>query len=179
MAEQEELLVDRIETPIGVSIVITNAAGVLRMHSWDDADDPWRDRCRRHLGDVELADGGDRFGHLAALARYFDGEIAALGALPVKFTGTAFQEQVWTALRSIPAGTTVSYGTVAKRIGRPQALRAVGLANGRNPVGLVVPCHRVVGADGSLTGFGGGLPRKRWLLAHEARHSKFHLEASA
>jgi methylated-DNA-[protein]-cysteine S-methyltransferase len=98
----------------------------------------------------------------------------------VVFGGTPFQNRVWSALRTIPCGTTVSYGTLAKRIRQPKAVRAVGLANGSNPIGVVVPCHRVIGSDGSLTGHGGGLPRKHWLLAHEAKHtSSFRLEATA
>jgi methylated-DNA-[protein]-cysteine S-methyltransferase len=97
------------------------------------------------------------------------GHTAVLDSLEVETAGTPFQRTVWHALREIPAGATMSYGALAKRIGRPSAVRAVGLANGANPIGIVVPCHRVVGADGSLTGYGGGLERKRWLLAHEAR----------
>jgi methylated-DNA-[protein]-cysteine S-methyltransferase len=102
-----------------------------------------------------------------ALQRYFDGDIHALDDLPVELNGTAFQKGVWTALRRIPAGTTISYSTLAKRIGQRTAVRAVGAANGANPVAIVVPCHRVIGSDGSLTGYGGGLETKRWLLAHE------------
>jgi methylated-DNA-[protein]-cysteine S-methyltransferase len=104
------------------------------------------------------------------LAAYMDGELAALDSLAVSTGGTTFQKQVWRALREIPTGTTTSYGELAKRIGRPSAVRAVGLANGANPIGIVVPCHRVIGANGSLTGYAGGLQRKRWLIAHEARH---------
>jgi methylated-DNA-[protein]-cysteine S-methyltransferase len=81
--------------------------------------------------------------------------------------GTDFQRAVWKALCTVPCGQTLSYGALARRIGRPKAVRAVGLANGANPIGIVVPCHRVIGADGTLTGYGGGLDRKRWLLAHE------------
>jgi methylated-DNA-[protein]-cysteine S-methyltransferase len=103
-----------------------------------------------------------------ALRRYFAGELAAIDDLPVKTAGTAFQREVWRALREIECGTTVSYAKLAERIGRPTAVRAVGLANGANPIGVVVPCHRVIGADGSLTGYGGGMERKRWLLRHEA-----------
>ena len=95
----------------------------------------------------------------------------ALTDLPVVTNGTDFQRTVWDALRRIPIGHTVSYGALALRIGRPKATRAVGLANGANPVPIIVPCHRVIGANGSLTGFGGGLDRKRWLLTHEARTS--------
>ena len=102
------------------------------------------------------------------LAGYFDGTLTSFD-VPLALHGSAFALQVWTALRSIPYGTTISYGGLADRIGRPSAARAVGLANGRNPVSIIVPCHRVVGADGSLTGYGGGMERKRYLLDLERR----------
>jgi methylated-DNA-[protein]-cysteine S-methyltransferase len=105
------------------------------------------------------------------IRRYFAGELAAIDSLPVKTAGTAFQREVWRGLREIDCGTTISYATLAERIGRPAAVRAVGLANGANPVGIIVPCHRVIGANGSLTGYGGGIERKRWLLKHEAKDS--------
>jgi methylated-DNA-[protein]-cysteine S-methyltransferase len=105
---------------------------------------------------------------VAALRAYFAGDTTALDAIAVDpLGGTPFQRRVWNALRSIPAGETVSYRTIATRIRAPKAVRAVGAANGANPVPIVLPCHRVIGADGSLTGYGGGLPRKRWLLRHE------------
>lgn len=107
-----------------------------------------------------------------ALASYFAGDVHAFDALDVDPRGTAFQRRVWLALRSIPPGAPISYGELATRVGRPAASRAVGAANGRNPIPLVLPCHRVIGANGSLTGFGGGLPRKAWLLEHEARQGK-------
>jgi methylated-DNA-[protein]-cysteine S-methyltransferase len=111
----------------------------------------------------------DVLAHAAAqLAEYFAGERRAFD-LPLAPRGTAFQEHVWRALQDIPFGETRSYGEQARAIGRPAASRAVGAANGRNPIAIIVPCHRVIGADGSLTGFGGGLPAKRWLLDHEAR----------
>jgi methylated-DNA-[protein]-cysteine S-methyltransferase len=100
------------------------------------------------------------------LAEYFAGERRAF-ALPLSLAGTPFQREVWRALTEIPYGETVSYGELARRIGNPRGQRAVGLANNRNPVSIIVPCHRVIGADGSMTGYGGGLERKRWLLAHE------------
>ena len=106
---------------------------------------------------------GRRLGPAGLSRRRLD----ALDTLPVDAGGTPFQREVWTALRAIPAGTTWSYKRLADRIARPAAVRAVGLANGANPLGIVVPCHRVIGADGSLTGYGGGLARKRWLLEHE------------
>ena len=103
----------------------------------------------------------------AVLSRYFSGECAALESIGVELNGTGFQKKVWQALRRIPSGSTISYAELARRIGEPSAVRAVGAANGANPVALVVPCHRVIGSDGSLTGYGGGLERKRWLLVHE------------
>lgn len=106
----------------------------------------------------------------AQLAAYFGGGLTAFD-LPLAPRGTPFQLRVWNALGAIPYAATISYGELARRIGQPTAARAVGLANGANPLPIVVPCHRVIGADGSLTGFGGGLERKRWLLAHEAAHA--------
>jgi methylated-DNA-[protein]-cysteine S-methyltransferase len=102
-----------------------------------------------------------------ALNSYFDGNMVAFEGIAVVAKGTAFQERVWSALRTIPAGRTASYADIAQRIGQPSAVRAVGLANGQNPVPIIIPCHRVIGRDGSLTGFGGGLERKAWLLRHE------------
>jgi methylated-DNA-[protein]-cysteine S-methyltransferase len=100
------------------------------------------------------------------LDAYFAGRLTSFD-LSLQLDGTDFQREVWSALREIPYGTTISYGELARRVGRPGASRAVGLANGRNPIAVVVPCHRVIGADGSLTGYGGGLDRKVWLLDHE------------
>ena len=102
-----------------------------------------------------------------AFDAYFAGQLGAIDTLAVDPSGTAFQQDVWRALRAVGPGTTVSYKELARRIGRPASVRAVGAANGANPVPIVIPCHRVIGADGSLVGYGGGLDRKRWLLAHE------------
>ncbi len=104
------------------------------------------------------------------LQAYLAGELREFG-LALAAEGTPFQQRVWRALCDIPYGETISYGELARRIGQPKAARAVGLANGQNPISIVVPCHRVIGADGSLTGYGGGLARKRWLLAHESKGS--------
>ena len=156
---------------LGSAVLIADEHGALRMHYWEDPAETWRQVFHRRHGDAGLVARRDPFGHRSALERYFDGEIPALDAIPVAFTGTPFQQKVWTALRTITAGTTLSYGALARRIGEPTAVRAVGLANGSNPIGVVVPCHRVIGSNGSLTGYGGGLPRKRWLLDHEARYS--------
>ncbi len=128
---------------------------------------------KRHYGESEIRLHSARQDSQArhALAAYFEGELDAIDALPTATAGTDFQRQVWAALRLIPTGLTVSYGRLAAKLGRPAAVRAVGLANGANPIAIVVPCHRVIGADASLTGYGGGLDRKRWLLAHESAAS--------
>lgn len=107
---------------------------------------------------------------IAQLDEYFDGSRTEF-ILPLHLEGTPFQQTVWNALRDIPYGETISYGQLAERIGRPTAARAVGLANGKNPIGVIVPCHRVIGSTGSLTGYGGGLERKQHLLAHEQKHA--------
>jgi|SRR5688572_14134520 len=113
-----------------------------------------------------VADPG---GVVSALRRYFSGELDALDAIPVELHGTPFQQRVWQRLRTVPAGETASYSDIARAIGAPSAVRAVGAANGANPVAIIVPCHRIVGSGGQLTGYGGGLDRKRWLLSHESR----------
>ena len=105
------------------------------------------------------------------LREYFAGERIAFD-LPLHLVGSAFQKRVWTGLLGIPCGATTSYGALADTIGAPGAARAVGLANGQNPISIIVPCHRVIGADGSLTGYGGGLPAKQWLLTHERRQAE-------
>lgn len=115
-------------------------------------------------------DGGPFAAAARQLREYFDGARTVFD-LELSLGGTAFQRRVWAALRDIPYGQTISYGQLADRIGQPTASRAVGLANGKNPVGIIVPCHRVVGAGGGLTGYGGGIERKRYLLAHEQRVS--------
>ncbi len=162
------LLIDRIATPIGEMILVADAAGRLRAIDWTDTEARFRRLLARHCGpDAMLTPARDPAGLRTALLRYFAGEVGVLDALAVQTEGTAFQRRVWLALRDIPAGTTISYGALARRIGHAAAVRAVGLANGQNPIGIVVPCHRVIGVDGSLTGYGGGLDRKSWLLAHE------------
>ena len=103
------------------------------------------------------------------LAAYFDGTAADTGDLPLDMRGAPFERRVWIALRTIPPGTTTSYGAIAQALGSPGASRAVGAANGANPIAIIVPCHRVVGSSGSLTGYGGGLDRKTWLIDHERR----------
>jgi methylated-DNA-[protein]-cysteine S-methyltransferase len=181
MAENDTYYYDRITTPIGDVVMVVDRDGAMRILYFDDDDERWRRAFERHYPDAKLAAKRNPSGHATTLRAYFDGDMEALDRIPVVFEGTPFQNKVWKALCRIPIGKTTSYGALAKKIGAPKAMRAVGLANGSNPISLVVPCHRVIGSDGSLTGYGGGLPRKKWLLDHEARHSgvQFKLEALA
>ncbi len=160
------LEIAEFHSPIG-TIVLAVRDGTLTAlvfaEGWPDR----RARLVKRFGDVDLRGAADPAGVSGRLAAYFAGDLGALDAIPVDPGGTPFQRRVWAALRTIPAGETVSYQTLARRIGAPTAVRAVGAANGDNPVGIVVPCHRVIGADGSLTGYAGGIERKRWLLTHE------------
>jgi methylated-DNA-[protein]-cysteine S-methyltransferase len=121
----------------------------------------------RRFGAEPQLDADDALEVRGRLVAYFAGDLRALDAVPVDTAGTPFQRAVWAALRRIPAGTTWSYADVARAVGAPAAVRAVGAANGANPVAIVIPCHRVVRTGGALGGYGGGLERKRWLLAHE------------
>lgn len=165
-----KLLLDSLATPMGRFSVVVGEAG--QIHAAGFTEEHERMEAFLHQPDFELIKAKNPGGVSAALAAYFEGELTAIDGLQVAFaTGTDFQLSVWRTLREVPCGQTWSYGQLAHKIGRPTAVRAVGLANGANPVALVVPCHRVIGSDGSLTGYGGGLDRKRWLLAHERRAS--------
>jgi len=166
----ERFFYEEIASPVGPLLLIADAAGRLRVLEFHDKPGRWRPLIARRFTDAIMVEQPGAFGHAETLANYFAGDIEAIDAIPTKATGSEFQLAVWQALREIPAGTTTSYGAIARKLGKPDAMRAVGLANGANPIAIVVPCHRVIGADGSLTGYGGGLPRKRWLLAHEDRH---------
>ena len=162
------LRMERVPTAIGTMLVLTDDAGRLRVLDWEDYESRLQHLLRLHYGDdVTLSEGGGSSDVRRALEAYFAGDLHAIDRICVETGGTAFQRQVWAALRRIPVGQTLSYGALARRIDRPRSVRAVGLANGANPVSIVVPCHRVIGADASLTGYGGGLERKRWLLEHE------------
>jgi methylated-DNA-[protein]-cysteine S-methyltransferase len=164
------LFVDRLDTPIGELVVVVDSVGCLRALHWDDHEAQLTRQLVRQYGKdrFTIEPRANPGGVTGAMTAYFDGDLAAIDGLPVMTNGTPFQQTVWAALREIPCGQTISYATLAGRIGRPSAVRAVGLANGANPVGIVIPCHRVIGSNGTLTGYGGGLDRKRWLLAHEA-----------
>ena len=158
--------VSEFRSPIG-TLVLAVRDGVLCALVFAEGWAHHRARLTRRFGAVAFRRAQDRAGVSGRLAAYFAGDLHALDGLAVDAGGAPFQRRVWAALRRIPPGETVSYQTLARRIGSPAAVRAVGAANGANPVGIVVPCHRVIGADGRLTGYAGGLARKRWLLAHE------------
>ena len=170
--------VERLDTPTGRILVVTDDDGRLRAVDWEDHEDRLHQLLRRQYdADAVRFQAASRLSAASrSLQAYFDGDTGCLVGLAVATNGTAFQRTVWDALRQIPPGQTVSYGALAARIGRPGAMRAVGLANGANPVSIVVPCHRVIGANGTLTGFGGGLERKRWLLAHEGASGQAAME---
>jgi methylated-DNA-[protein]-cysteine S-methyltransferase len=158
---------DRLQTPIGIALLVTDADGALRALDWEDYESRLRQLLRLQYGGPVLQYVRAPDDIRSALSRYFKGELASLNTIKWRVAGTAFQRKVWIALTAIPAGTTITYGRLAAQLGMPRAVRAVGLANGSNPISVVVPCHRVIGANGSLTGYGGGLERKRWLLEHE------------
>ena len=162
-----ELRCETIPTPIGAATAVVDDAGYLRAFDWSDQPLRLRRLLARFYGAVPIVSGAVPDAMRSAFAAYFDGALTALSGIAWQSAGTPFQQSVWQALTGIPAGTTLSYAGLAARIGNPAAIRAVGLANGANPVGLVVPCHRVIGSDGSMTGYGAGIERKRWLLRHE------------
>jgi methylated-DNA-[protein]-cysteine S-methyltransferase len=166
----ERVSLDRYATPMGDLLLASDDAGRLRMVDLK-GDEAFTTRYLRgrYGPSLELVRRKAPRDVRHLLDEYFDGRLGAIDEIACQADGTPFQKQVWQALRGIPAGQTTSYGALAARLGRPNAMRAVGLANGTNPIPIVIPCHRVIGSNGSLTGYGGGLERKRWLLAHEGR----------
>lgn len=163
----EILTLERIATPVGEVLLVTDADGAVRALDFADYEARMMRLLARHLPGFVLKAGRAPEPVRQAVIAYFDGDLAALDGLAVKTGGTAFQRTVWAALRAIPPGQTRSYGQLAAAIGSPRAVRAAGLANGQNPVAVIVPCHRVIGSNGALTGYAGGLERKLWLLRHE------------
>ena len=165
---------DLVQTPIGPMMIAADLPGSLRAALFTDEVEVVRSQLRRLYGAnaFRLSPTSNPSGLSERISRYFDGKLDEIDSIPVETGGTVFQREVWGALRGIPCGSTTSYGELARRIGRPAAVRAVGAANGDNPVAVVVPCHRVIGSNGSLTGYGGGIERKRWLLDHEKRPSR-------
>jgi len=166
-APSQTFMLDRLTTPIGTMLLVTDGDGTLRALDFGDYQARMKELLRLHYGAVTLASGRAPKAMRAALSAYFDGEFAALKTIAWRVAGTPFQRKVWTALPNIPAGQTMSYGGLAAKLGAPNAMRAVGHANGSNPISVVIPCHRLIGADGSLVKYGGGLHRKQWLLRHE------------
>jgi methylated-DNA-[protein]-cysteine S-methyltransferase len=165
----ETFRLSRIPTPVGDMLIAVDEEERLRVLDWDSHVERMERLMERYYGPgaVTLAESAADHAVARKLEAYVAGDIAAIDDIPTRTSGTAFQRKVWAALREIPAGQTWSYGRLAVHVGEPGAARAVGLANGSNPIGVVVPCHRVIGANGTLTGYGGGLERKRWLLRHE------------
>ncbi len=165
-----QLFVERIKTPIG-SLLITHDGKRLANIAFADREDRRARELARDFPNAQVERASKPTLFAGALKRYFDGDIRAIDKLPVLDFGTDFQKQCWKALRRVAPGTTRSYGEHANIIGRPSASRAVGAANGFNPISIVVPCHRLIGTNGSLVQYGGGLERKRWLIDHEASHA--------
>jgi len=162
------LQLDRLSSPIGSVLVVWDRKQHLRAIDFEDFEERMRKLLDSQVGHWEISAGEAPNTISRAIEAYFSGDVHPLHALPVKLCGTVFQKRVWEALQAVPPGATISYGTLARRIGQPSASRAAGLANGTNPIAIRIPCHRVVGANGALTGYGGGLWRKKWLIAHEA-----------
>jgi methylated-DNA-[protein]-cysteine S-methyltransferase len=160
------ILTDHVETPIG-SMVLMVESNMLIGLEFDDQPERYMKDIRRRFPDHQMRDTANPCGFSDRVLAYYKGDLRAIDGLAARGDGTPFQERVWAELRRIKMGTTISYGELASRLGNRNAMRAVGLANGRNPISVVVPCHRVIGSDGTLTGYGGGVARKNWLLNHE------------
>ncbi len=168
----------RIETPIGAVRVFVAEGGLVGL-GFEDGLGGLKTFLNRRFGGEVVEEANDPAGVATRLGAYFAGDLAALDAIRVDPGGTPFQRDIWSALRKVPAGSTISYSGLAAAAGHAEAVRATGLANARNPIAIVIPCHRVIGADGSLTGYGGGIERKRWLLRHEAKLRQLPWEGSA
>lgn len=173
-------LLERAPSPLGEMLIVTDEQGRLRALDWEDHQARLLTLMQRHYKGhpYTLQDTAHRSIAAAAVLRYFEGDMQALHLVPTLTGGTDFQRQVWQALLTIPCGQTISYGELARRLHNPKAVRAVGLANGANPISIVIPCHRVIGSNHSLTGYGGGLPRKQWLLQHERLHTSQETECA-
>jgi O-6-methylguanine DNA methyltransferase len=165
------LMLDTYGSPLGEILLVSDGDGALRGLDFADYEQRLRRLLRLHYGTHQLDLAPAPIAVANALAAYFAGDLDAVSKLRVATGGTPFQREVWAAVRRIPAGRTTTYGELAVELGRAGASRAVGLANGSNPIAIVVPCHRVIGRDGTLTGYAGGLQRKRWLLEHERRYA--------
>ena len=161
-----ELRTDVIDSVLGPIVVVTDARALCAL-DFGDGEERMKELLARRFEDIVLRHEDNPLGVSVKIRAYLAGDLHALDGVAVDPGGTEFQRAVWSALRAIPVGATRTYGQLAAAIGRPAATRAVGLANGRNPVAIVIPCHRLIGSNAALTGYGGGLPRKQWLLRHE------------
>ena len=158
---------EQVSSPVGEIMFVSNGEGICAL-DFGGFEHRMESLLARRFGSFELRRGSDPYGLAPSLRDYFKGKLDAFKSTPICTNGTAFQEQVWAALRTIPAGETRTYGQLANLLGRPHAARAVGHANSLNPVAIIVPCHRVIGSSSALTGYAGGLERKQWLLQHES-----------
>lgn len=168
----KELLLDSIESPIGTVLIVVDDDKLCSL-DYSDYEPRMMTLLERRYGPVHFTPVTNPGGFSSRICDYFAGDMQALDTIPVSTGGTAFQQQVWQALRSISAGTTLTYGALAAQVGRATAYRAVGATNALNPVAIVLPCHRVIGANAALTGYAGGLERKQWLLQHEGYGKSF------
>lgn len=170
-ASPKTLFLGEFPSPLGVLLIVFDNNEQVCALDFQDYQQRMTRLLRIHYGDpgkgYSLCGANLPESVSLSLAQYFEGNVVALDKIPVITNGTEFQKTVWADLRKIKPGSTLSYGELANHIGRPSAVRAVGLANGANPIALIVPCHRVIGRDGSLTGYAGGMDRKQWLLKHE------------
>jgi methylated-DNA-[protein]-cysteine S-methyltransferase len=166
-----KLLFDTIQTPIG-AVTLVVLKGKLVFVDFEGNEARMKRLLTARFGSYRLESVRDPHGFSIRLSAYFAGDLGSLRDIPVSTGGTPLQAQVWNTLREIPTGETLSYGRLAARIGKPGAVRAVGTINSLNPISIVLPCHRVIGVNGDLTGYAGGLDRKRWLLTHEGARIK-------
>ncbi|MBD2448869.1 methylated-DNA--[protein]-cysteine S-methyltransferase [Nostoc sp. FACHB-152] len=161
-----KLLVDKINSEIGTILIASDGEKLCAL-DFADYEQRMGKLLQRRYASFDFEYVKNPQGFSSKIQAYFEGDRTSLNNIPISTAGTTFQQQVWLALRTIPWGSTISYADLAARIGKPTAYRAVGMANSLNPVALVLPCHRVIGAKAALTGYAGGLERKRWLLNHE------------
>ena len=178
-APPEQLTLAHVATPIGPALLLADRTGRLAGFDFENRTDHLLTRMRRSWGPDAIVEGAAPAALCQALDAYFTGELQTLDTIDCVLRGTPFQQRVWAALRKIPAGQTTTYAALAERIGAARAVRATGAANGANPIAVVIPCHRVIGSGGGLTGYGGGLERKRWLLEHEGALSPLPVTARA
>ena len=161
-----DFLIDRFDSVLGKILLVSDGKRLCAL-DYADYENRMLTLLRRHYADFQLRETIDPQGFSSRISTYLAGDITCINRIPVNTGGTAFQQHVWSALRTIPPGTVLTYGELAAQLGKPTASRAVGMTNALNPIAIVVPCHRLVGANGALTGYAGGLERKRWLLQHE------------